>query len=124
MVSTMLPDAAAGDALTIAGCLDAAALMLGAGMEPYDWQGRVYRSPARYQLVNVHRQGGKGVCAAVLALHQAVTVPGSLSVIAAPTLRQASESTRKVRTLLAALRLPDVTQDSVLAVELANASRI
>jgi hypothetical protein len=112
------------DALTIAGTLDAAALALPAGFVLDDWQAGMVRSKARYQLACVHRQGGKSLTAAVLALHQAVSLPGSLSVIAAPTLRQASESTRKVRTLLSALQLPDVTQDSVLAVELANGSRV
>jgi hypothetical protein len=120
----MLPDATAADAFTLASTLDPVALPLAAGIVLDPWQQRVVRSTARYQLVNAHRQGGKSLTVAVRCLHQALRVPGSLSVIAAPTLRQASESVRRVRALLAALRLPDVTQDTALAVELANASRI
>src|SRR4051794_31866277 len=111
----MSPDTAAADTIAIAGTLDPVALALATGVVLDPWQARVVRSPARYQLLNVHRQGGKSLCAALLSLYQALRTRASLTVIAAPTLRQASESIRKVRALLAALRLPDVAQDTALA---------
>lgn len=112
------------DALTIAATLDAPALALAAGIVFYHWQSLMARSETLYQLANIHRQGGKDLWAAVKALHKAISVLGSLSVIAAPTLRQASESVRVVRSLLSALRLPDVARNTALTVELANGSRI
>jgi hypothetical protein len=65
------------------------------GFEPDEWQGGLLRSSARWTLVLCSRQAGKSTTAAVLALHTALHRPGSLVLLVAPSLRQASELFRK-----------------------------
>jgi len=75
--------------------------------------------------MNCARQTGKSTTAGVLALHQALAVPGSLILILAPAERQAKELFSKVAEAYRALGHP-VPADSYrkLGAELANGSRI
>ena len=89
------------------------------------WQERLLRSDAPRVLMNCARQTGKSTTAGVLALHQALAVPGSLILILAPAERQAKELFSKVAEAYRALGHP-VPADSYrkLGAELANGSRI
>jgi hypothetical protein len=89
------------------------------------WQERLLRSEAPRVLMNCARQTGKSTTAGVLALHQALAVPGSLVLILAPAERQAKELFSKVAEAYRALGHP-VPADSYrkLGAQLANGSRI
>jgi hypothetical protein len=66
-------------------------------VEPDDWQERLLRSEANRIALNASRQSGKSTMAALLALHEALYVPGSLSLLLSPTLRQSGELFKKAR---------------------------
>ena len=106
--------------------LDPVELARRAGLSPDAWQERALRSEARQQILNASRQSGKSTVCAAKALHQALYRPGSVTLVTAPSQRQAAELLRKVRDLLS--RLPDlaldVDQESVLSLGFANESRI
>lgn len=106
--------------------LDPFQLAVRAGLRPDPWQARVLRSEGRQQLLNACRQSGKSTTCAVRALHEAIYHPGSVTLVTAPSQRQAAELLRKVRQLLS--RLSDlatiVEQESVLSIGLGNGSRV
>lgn len=66
------------------------------GLELDDWQRDVLASYGKRDILNVTRQGGKSTVAAVLALHQALYRPKSLSILVSPTQRQSGELFKKV----------------------------
>src|SRR4051812_34325154 len=66
-------------------------LMSRANMQPDVWQTRLLRSSAPRQLVLNSRQAGKSQTAACMALSTALTMPGSLTLLLSPTLRQSGE---------------------------------
>jgi hypothetical protein len=67
------------------------------GLEELDrWQERLLRSDAPRILLNCSRQSGKSTMAGIVALHRALTAPGSLVLILAPAERQAKELFSKV----------------------------
>jgi hypothetical protein len=95
------------------------------GVHPDPWQLRLLRSEASRVLLNCSRQSGKSTMAALLALHRALTVPGSLVLCLAPALRQSQELFGKVLGFYRDLGRPvaaDVEQR--LGLELTNRSRI
>ena len=95
------------------------------GMDPDEWQRRALRSEAARVLMNCSRQSGKSTVAGVLALHKALTTPGTLALILAPAERQAKELFSKVAEMYRAIGHP-IPADSYrkLGVELTNRSRI
>ena len=60
------------------------------GIEPFDWQRELLLSEDPRCLCNCSRQSGKSEVASIMALHTALTKPGSLIVMVAPSLRQSS----------------------------------
>jgi hypothetical protein len=96
------------------------------GNEPDPWQRRLLRSSARQVLLNCSRQAGKSTCTAALALHQGIYVPGSLTLLLAPALRQSQELFRTVKAFAGALDLPSdaIEEESALRIELASGARI
>jgi hypothetical protein len=101
-------------------------LMIKAGMEPDPWQNALLRSTADRLLLLCSRQSGKSQTAAALALQTALVMPGSLSLLLSPTLRQSGELFRdKVLRLYNANGRPlKATQETALQLTLANGSRI
>jgi hypothetical protein len=95
------------------------------GIVPYQWQRDLLRSRSERILMNACRQSGKSSMAAVVALHKALYHPGSLTLVLAPSERQAKETFGKVteyyRTLHGATPAPS---DRKLRIRLANGSRI
>jgi hypothetical protein len=87
-----------------------------------DWQEHLLLSTAPQVLLNITRQGGKSTMSGVLAVHKALSEPGSLVLILAPSERQAKETFAKA----AALYRHDIPADSYrkLGMELRNGSRI
>ena len=96
------------------------------GFDPDEWQADVLTSEERKRALCCCRQAGKSTVTAIAALHEAVYVPGSLSLLLSPSLRQSGELFRKVLRLYQSIEapLPGVVMESALRVELENGSRV
>jgi hypothetical protein len=109
----------------LAAALDPVIFAQRAGIEPDDWQADVLRSAARHQILCCSRQSGKSTVSAVVAMHQAVYVPGSLTLLLAPVGRQSRELLAKIRTVHgAAAPTMEAGTDNRVEIELENGSRI
>ena len=96
---------------------------LGFTLDP--WQRDALRSPARRQIWNITRQGGKSTLASIVATHTALFTPASLTLLISPSLRQSSELFRKVAGLMDALKQrPSLVEDNKLSMTLPNQSRV
>lgn len=95
------------------------------GIDPDPWQEDLLRSEAPRVLVNCCRQSGKSTTAGLLSLHRALTVPGSLVLVLAPSERQAKETFGKAAGFYQDLG-ESIAPDSYrkLGMELRNRSRI
>ena len=71
--------------------IDPARLMLDAGFAPDPWQVALLRSADARVLILCARQVGKSTAVSMLALHTALTQPGSTTTIVAPVEEQANE---------------------------------
>jgi hypothetical protein len=96
---------------------------LGITLDP--WQRGVLTTDASQILMLCARQSGKSLVAALLALHEAVYVPGSLTLILSPGERQSKLLLRRIVRLYGAMRgvVPAVTEGK-LALELQNGSEV
>jgi hypothetical protein len=98
------------------------------GIEPDGWQARVLRSgakPGAQTLLNCSRQIGKSTTCAGLALHTALSEPGSLILIVAPSQRQAMETFGTCARSYRAMGQPvPPDSDRKLGLELKNGSLI
>jgi hypothetical protein len=95
----------------------------GFGLDP--WQADVLRTDSKGVLMNCCRQSGKSTVAALLALHEALYVPGTLALLLSPSLRQSSELFKKVADFYGALAEPvPADAESALRIELRNGSRV
>jgi hypothetical protein len=86
-------------------------------------------SEARKLLLLCSRQAGKSTVAGLLSVHEAVTVPESLALVIAPSLRQSSELFRTTLRFLrdlesADVEVPPIVAESKLRCELENGARI
>jgi len=99
---------------------------LAAGITPDPWQELALESNAKKAMWLCCRQAGKSTTAALLASHEAVYAPGSLTLMLAPSLRQSGELFRTCLQILKRVdvQVPDVVAESALRVELENGSRI
>ncbi len=95
------------------------------GIELDDWQREYLECQSPRRLLNASRQSGKSTVSALNALHDALSVPGSLILIIAPSERQSLETFRKVAEFYNRLG-HSVPADSErkLGMELLNGSRI
>lgn len=92
---------------------------------PDPWQEKVLRWSGKRMLLNCSRQSGKSTTTAVLALHQALFYPGSLTLIVSPSQRQSSELFRKVADFLSLLEEPpELPEDNKLSLTMANRARV
>src|SRR5262249_45348372 len=95
------------------------------GFEPDPWQAKFLRSEARQTVVNCGRQTGKSTIVAARALHVALYIPGSLTILIAPSLRQSRELAIKVAGFLEQIEPAVPTEESnKLSITLMNGSRI
>ncbi len=105
---------------------DPVELAYAAGFKSLDpWQEKLLRSESARILLNVARQGGKSSASGLLAAHKALSSPGSLTLILAPSERQAKETFAKAAHFYTATG-QKVRADSYrkLGMELVNGSRI
>lgn len=104
---------------------DPVALAAEVGLAPDPWQVRVLRSGADRALWNASRQSGKSTLAALLALHQALYTPGSLTLLLSPTQRQSGELFKKVLGMYRVLGRPvPADAETALTLSLENGSRV
>lgn len=109
----------------LASALDPVALARSLAFEPDPWQQDVLRSDDARLCLVVHRQGGKSVTSAVLALHRALYHPGSTVLVLSPTLRQSGELFRKVLASYRRLGKPlPAEAENQLSLILENGSRV
>ena len=96
-----------------------------AGVTPDPWQRRVLESEKRQFLLLASRQSGKSMTSALLALHEAVYHPGSLTLIVSPTERQSKLLLKTIRGFYYQLKdAPPPTAMGKLAIELSNGAEI
>ena len=89
------------------------------------WQRRLLTSRAPRVILLCSRQSGKSTMAALLALHKALTRPGSLVLVLAPAERQAKELFSKVAQFYRTLGHPLPAESyRKLGMNLSNGSRI
>ncbi len=94
-------------------------------LDPDGWQRGLLRSEAPRILLNCSRQSGKSTMAGVVALREALTAPGSLTLILAPAERQAKELFSKIAAFYRVLGSPLPAESyRKLGMNLANGSRI
>lgn len=104
---------------------DPAALMVDAGFAPDPWQAALLRSTDPRVLMLCARQVGKSQTTALLALHTALTRPGSTVTLVAPVEEQANELLRKVTQAYRAIGAPAGTvREAATRLELGNGSRV
>jgi hypothetical protein len=106
---------------------DAALMAQRSGIIPDDWQRDLLRSDAREMILLCSRQAGKSTVNSILATHEAVYSPNSLTLLLSPSLRQSQELFRKLKDVHAALEsptMPKTSVESALGMELDNGSRI
>jgi len=115
-----------GLAAELAYVLDPACFAVDAlGFDLDDWQAAALRSAAPRQLWLACRQSGKSTTAAIAALHTALTVPGSLTLMLSPSQRQSGLLYRTMRALTT--RLParvGMVEDTATSMTFASGSRI
>lgn len=109
--------------LTLA--LDRVAFAETLGIAPDPWQEDLLRSRSDRVLLNITRQGGKSTMSALIALHRALYLPGSLVLCLAPAERQSKELFSKITGFYRKLHdAPLPESDRKLGMHLANGSRI
>jgi len=112
-------------ATDLALALDGVAFARAGGIDPDLWQARILRSPSRQLILNCSRQAGKSTTTALLALHTALYVPRSLTLLLSPSLRQSQELFKKCVGFYRALGRPIAPEaESALRLELEHGSRI
>ncbi|MDW8426486.1 MAG: terminase family protein [Meiothermus sp.] len=110
-------------ATDLALALSPVALLQRVGLEPDPWQERALLSVGNELYILASRQAGKSTVASALALHAAYAWPERTVLLIAPTLRQSSELSAKVRSLATKLGL-ELAGESALRLELPNRSRV
>jgi hypothetical protein len=93
--------------------------------EPDAAQTRVLNSTGKRVLLNCTRQWGKSTTTAAKAVHQGMTVDGSLTLVVSPSARQSSEFLRKAEEFVRRLKIkPKGDGDNDISILLPNRSRI
>ena len=113
----------------VAPVVDVLEFAAAAGFPDLDpWQVEALTSTNRKLIFLCSRQAGKSTVSGILVAHNAVTCPGSLGLVGAPSLRQSGELFRSVKHMVkaatSALDLPGVAHESALRLELENGARI
>lgn len=96
---------------------------LGVTLDP--WQESLVKRDSRREILNCSRQAGKSTVAALLALHEAVYRPGSVTVLISPSQRQSSELFRKVIELRQLMpHQPALLEDNRLSMHVRGGGRV
>ena len=110
---------------TDAGARDRVAFARSLGLDLDPWQADFITSDGKRDLLNCSRQAGKSTAAALLALHESLYSPGSVTVCVSPSQRQSSELFRKVVELRDQLPYqPALLEDNRLSMNVAGGGRV
>jgi len=110
--------------LDFASGFDPSVILDAAGFQPDEWQRRVLRSTAKKQIIVGGRQTGKSVVGAAAVAQNLLHSPGSLSIVLAPSLKQAGETARKIAGIIDTVGAPlDTISRTALGIELSNGAR-
>lgn len=97
--------------------------VLGLQLDP--WQAEVVGGSSKRVILNCSRQAGKSTVASVIALHEALYRPDSLTILVSPSQRQSSELFRKVISLRQALPEPPLlSEDNRLSMTVVGGGRV
>jgi hypothetical protein len=97
--------------------------VLGMTLDP--WQREVVAGLSKRDILNCCRQAGKSTTASVIALHEALYRPRSLTILVSPSQRQSSELFRKVVELRESLPdAPTLSEDNRLSMTVQGGGRI
>ena len=89
------------------------------------WERDVLLSSEKRIMLNCARQSGKSTITAILALHHALTNPGSLTLILSPSSRQSGELFKKIMFFYRDLGKPIASEiEQAITLQLHNRSRI
>ena len=95
------------------------------GFDAFDWQNAVASSSAKRKLLLCSRQAGKSTIVSAIPCHSAKYFPGSLSVVIAPSEKQATEDMIKIKGFIAHDETyPELKRNGADLIELNNGSRI
>src|SRR5262249_28299588 len=99
-------------------------IMRNLGLEPDPWQVEVLEGRHARLLLNCCRQAGKSTTVAVIALTEAVFIPGTQVLLLSRSLRQSTELFRIVTNFFGRLKKPLLERQTRGELELTNFSRI
>src|SRR5215831_15872760 len=102
----------------------AVSLMRKLGLEPDPWQAEVLEAGHPRLLLNCSRQAGKSTVVALLALAQAVFVPGTRVLLLSRSHRQSTELFGIVKGFFRRLGSPLLERQTTAELQLSNFSRI
>jgi hypothetical protein len=95
------------------------------GLDLDQWQAAFVSGDGRRDLLNCSRQAGKSTVAAILALHESLYSPNSVTVLVSPSQRQSSELFRKVVEFREQLPYkPDLLEDNRLSMHVRGGGRV
>lgn len=97
--------------------------VLGIVLDP--WQRNIVAGGSKRDILNCSRQAGKSTVASIIALHEALFVPDSLTVLISPSQRQSSELFRKVIDLRERVPdLPPLPENNKLSMTVSGGGRV
>lgn len=95
------------------------------GFAPFAWQEAVAQSPAKRKLLLCSRQAGKSTIVSAIPCHRAKYFPGSLSIVIAPSEKQAGEDMVKIKGFIGHdPTYPKLKRNATDSIELVTGSRI
>jgi hypothetical protein len=101
------------------------ALAAALGIELDEWQREYLESTSKRRYLNCSRQGGKSSVSSISGLYDALSSPGSLVLVVAPSERQSLELFRKISDMYRELgHTVPADSERKLGMELLNGSRI
>lgn len=119
-----IPGLSRAEILDFMAGFDPSTILDAAGYQPDQWQRDALRSTRRKQIVLGGRQTGKSLVGAAAVAECLLYRPGSLSIVLAPSLKQAGETARKIAGIVDTIGAPlDTVSRTALGLELSNGAR-
>ena len=95
------------------------------GFSPFEWQKQILQDESKRLIINAARQSGKSTIVSSLPCHIAKYRENSLSIVLAPTEKQAGEDMEKIKGFIQSdPTYPEIKRSSDSLIKLANGSRI
>lgn len=95
------------------------------GFTPFEWQRKILQDDSKRIIINAARQSGKSTIVSSLPCHIAKYQANSLSIVLAPTEKQAGEDMEKIKGFIQSdPTYPEIKRSSDSLIKLSNNSRI